>query len=84
ITPVNDAPIATNDAIQTDEDSQVVIDVLANDSDIEGDDLIITSVSVPEEQGIVEIIDGKLVFTPAENFNGNATISYTITDGELE
>ncbi|HCZ8962786.1 TPA: tandem-95 repeat protein, partial [Vibrio alginolyticus] len=84
ITPVNDAPIATNDAIQTDEDSQVVIDVLANDSDIEGDDLIITSASVPEEQGIVEIIDGKLVFTPAENFNGNATISYTITDGELE
>ncbi|EJL6735387.1 tandem-95 repeat protein [Vibrio alginolyticus] len=84
ITPVNDAPIATNDAIQTDEDSQVVIDVLANDSDIEGDDLIITSASVPEEQGIVEIINGKLVFTPAENFNGNATISYTISDGELE
>ncbi|MCZ2369819.1 tandem-95 repeat protein [Vibrio diabolicus] len=84
IKPVNDAPIATNDAIQTDEDSQVVIDVLANDSDIEGDDLTITSASVSEEQGIVEIVDGKLVFTPAENFNGNATISYTISDGELE
>ncbi|MGY0595771.1 tandem-95 repeat protein [Vibrio sp. JZG10] len=84
IKPVNDAPIATNDAIQTDEDSQVVIDVLANDSDIEGDDLSITSASVSEEQGIVEIVDGKLVFTPAENFNGNATISYTISDGELE
>ncbi|HHX8442524.1 TPA: tandem-95 repeat protein [Vibrio diabolicus] len=84
IKPVNDAPIATNDAIQTDEDSQVVIDVLANDSDIEGDDLSITSASVSEKQGIVEIVDGKLVFTPAENFNGNATISYTISDGELE
>ncbi|HHF2870976.1 TPA: tandem-95 repeat protein [Vibrio diabolicus] len=84
IKPVNDAPIATNDAIQTDEDSQVVIDVLANDSDIEGDDLSITSASVSEEQGIVEIVDGKLVFTPSENFNGNATISYTISDGELE
>jgi translation elongation factor EF-1beta len=84
IKPVNDAPIATNDAIQTDEDSQVVIDVLANDSDIEGDDLSITSASVSENQGIVEIVDGKLVFTPAENFNGNATISYTISDGELE
>ncbi|MFH4742933.1 tandem-95 repeat protein [Vibrio diabolicus] len=84
IKPVNDAPIATNDAIQTDEDSLVVIDVLANDSDIEGDDLSITSASVSEKQGIVEIVDGKLVFTPAENFNGNATISYTISDGELE
>ncbi|MCR9303194.1 tandem-95 repeat protein [Vibrio diabolicus] len=84
IKPVNDAPIAANDAIQTDEDSQVVIDVLANDSDIEGDDLSITSASVSEEQGIAEIVDGKLVFTPSENFNGNATISYTISDGELE
>ncbi|MCS0348940.1 tandem-95 repeat protein [Vibrio diabolicus] len=84
IKPVNDAPIATNDAIKTDEDSQVVIDVLANDSDIEGDDLSITSASVSEKQGIVEIVDGKLVFTPAENFNGNATINYTISDGELE
>ncbi|MFM2602284.1 tandem-95 repeat protein [Vibrio diabolicus] len=83
IKPVNDAPIATNDAIQTDEDSQVVIDVLANDSDIEGDDLSITSASVSEEQGIVEIVDGKLVFTPAENFNGDAEITYTITDGVL-
>ncbi|MCR9494705.1 tandem-95 repeat protein, partial [Vibrio alginolyticus] len=83
IKPVNDAPIATNDAIQTDEDSQVVIDVLANDSDIEGDDLTITSASVSEEQGIVEIVDGKLVFTPAENFNGDAEITYIVTDGEL-
>ncbi|MCR9363436.1 tandem-95 repeat protein, partial [Vibrio antiquarius] len=83
IKPVNDAPIATNDAIQTDEDSQVVIDVLANDSDIEGDDLSITSASVSEEQGIVEIVDGKLVFTPAENFNGDAEITYTVTDGSL-
>ncbi|MHA2780014.1 cadherin-like domain-containing protein, partial [Vibrio campbellii] len=32
----------------------------------------------------VEIVDGKLVFTPAENFNGEATISYTVSDGELE
>nr|WP_052708177.1 tandem-95 repeat protein [Vibrio diabolicus] len=83
IKPVNDAPIATNDAIQTDEDSQVVIDVLANDSDIEGDDLSITSASVSEKQGIVEIVDGKLVFTPAENFNGDAEITYIVTDGEL-
>ncbi|MFH4867429.1 tandem-95 repeat protein, partial [Vibrio diabolicus] len=83
IKPVNDAPIATNDAIQTDEDSQVVIDVLANDSDIEGDDLSITSASVSEKQGIVEIVDGKLVFTPAENFNGDAEITYTVTDGAL-
>ncbi|MBM5207566.1 tandem-95 repeat protein, partial [Vibrio parahaemolyticus] len=29
------------------------------------------------------IVDGKLVFTPAENFNGDAEITYTVTDGQL-
>ncbi|ELA9596095.1 cadherin-like domain-containing protein, partial [Vibrio parahaemolyticus] len=27
--------------------------------------------------------NGKLVFTPAENFNGDAEITYTVTDGQL-
>ncbi|TNZ07805.1 tandem-95 repeat protein, partial [Vibrio parahaemolyticus] len=39
--------------------------------------------TVPEAQGKVEIVDGKLVFTPAENFNGDAEITYTVTDGQL-
>ncbi|MHA2852321.1 cadherin-like domain-containing protein, partial [Vibrio harveyi] len=49
----------------------------------ENDQLTITNASVPAEQGTVAIVDGKLVFTPAENFNGDATISYTISDGQL-
>ncbi|WP_045458352.1 cadherin-like domain-containing protein, partial [Vibrio campbellii] len=36
------------------------------------------------DQGTVEIVDGKLVLTPADDFNGEATISYTVSDGELE
>ncbi|MBY7705885.1 cadherin-like domain-containing protein, partial [Vibrio harveyi] len=64
-------------------DTAVTIDVLANDSDPENDTLTITAASVPAEQGTVTIVDGKLVFTPAENFNGDATISYTISDGQL-
>ncbi|WP_187992283.1 tandem-95 repeat protein [Vibrio harveyi] len=83
VNPVNDAPIAVNDAVSTDEDTAVTIDVLANDSDPENDQLTITNASVPAEQGTVAIVDGKLVFTPAENFNGDATISYTISDGQL-
>ncbi|ELV8771038.1 tandem-95 repeat protein, partial [Vibrio harveyi] len=83
VNPVNDAPVAVNDAVSTDEDTAVTIDVLANDSDPENDTLTITAASVPAEQGTVTIVDGKLVFTPAENFNGDATISYTISDGQL-
>uniref|UniRef100_UPI001481E0D8 Ig-like domain-containing protein n=1 Tax=Vibrio harveyi TaxID=669 RepID=UPI001481E0D8 len=83
VNPANDAPVAVNDAVSTDEDTAVTIDVLANDSDPENDTLTITAASVPAEQGTVTIVDGKLVFTPAENFNGDATISYTISDGQL-
>ncbi|WP_045464224.1 tandem-95 repeat protein [Vibrio hyugaensis] len=83
VNPVNDTPIAVDDFATTDEDTAVTIDVLANDSDPDDNQLTITNASVPAEQGSVEIIDGKLVFTPAENFNGDATISYTVSDGEL-
>ncbi|HHC6631220.1 TPA: tandem-95 repeat protein [Vibrio parahaemolyticus] len=83
VTPENDAPVAKDDTAITDEDTPVTIDVLPNDSDVDGDKLSIESASVPKEQGTVEIVDGKLVFTPAENFNGNAEVTYTVTDGQL-
>ncbi|EHW0695481.1 tandem-95 repeat protein [Vibrio parahaemolyticus] len=83
VTPVNDAPVAKDDIATTQEDTAVTIDVLPNDSDVDGDKLSIESVSVPKEQGTVEVVDGKLVFTPAENFNGDAEITYTVTDGSL-
>ncbi|EHR5466322.1 tandem-95 repeat protein, partial [Vibrio parahaemolyticus] len=83
VTPVNDAPVAKDDIATTQEDTAVTIDVLPNDTDVDGDKLSIQSASVPEAQGKVEIVDGKLVFTPAENFNGDAEIIYTVTDGQL-
>ncbi|HCH0950023.1 TPA: tandem-95 repeat protein, partial [Vibrio parahaemolyticus] len=83
VTPVNDAPVAKDDIATTQEDTVVTIDVLPNDTDVDGDKLSIESVSVPKEQGTVEVVDGKLVFTPAENFNGDAEITYTVTDGQL-
>ncbi|MGL1258693.1 tandem-95 repeat protein, partial [Vibrio parahaemolyticus] len=83
VTPVNDAPVAKDDTAITDEDTPVTIDVLPNDSDVDGDKLSIQSASVPKEQGTVEVVDGKLVFTPTENFNGDAEITYTVTDGQL-
>ncbi|MEO0939724.1 MAG: cadherin-like domain-containing protein [Pseudomonadota bacterium] len=78
---VNDGPVAADDTAETDEDTPVTIDVLANDTDLDGDTLEITGATVPAEQGMVEIVGTELVFTPAENFNGEATISYTISDG---
>ena len=81
VTPVNDGPDAVNDVISTEEDTAVTIDVLGNDTDADGDDLTITGATVPAAQGTVEIVGNALVFTPADDFNGDATISYSIEDG---
>ncbi len=78
---VNDGPVAQDDAITTDEDTVVTIDVLANDSDLDGDNLSVTSASA--ENGSVTInADGTLDYTPNANFNGSDTISYAISDGQ--
>nr|WP_260619666.1 retention module-containing protein [Pseudomonas sp. B11D7D] len=80
VNPVNDAPIANNDSASTREDTSVTIDVLANDSDIDGDTLSITAASA--QHGTVSVVDGKLVYTPTGNYSGADTINYSITDGK--
>lgn len=77
----NDAPVAVNDVASLEEDGEVLIDVLANDSDVDGDTLSITSASA--SQGSVSVTSAQeLLFTPAADMNGSATIDYTIEDGQ--
>ena len=79
---VNDAPIAVDDGpLSTDEDTPLTgINVLGNDSDVDGDPLTVTSATSPD--GTVTINpDGTLDFTPDADFNGPTTIQYTIDDG---
>src|SRR5207245_9429708 len=80
VTPVNDAPVATNDSASTPEDTAVTIAPLVNDSDPDGDPLTITNATATN--GTVLIVGGtNLLFTPAPDFNGTATITYTTSDG---
>jgi hypothetical protein len=56
--------------------------VLANDSDPDGDPLTLTSATVAPAEGTVTVnADSTLRFIPGPDFNGPATISYSITDG---
>ena len=77
---INDDPEANDDSANTDEDRSITIDVIKNDSDIDGDSLSIKSVSNPAH-GKAEIKDGKIVYTPNANYNGSDNFSYTISDG---
>nr|WP_231295860.1 tandem-95 repeat protein [Colwellia sp. PAMC 21821] len=78
VVPLNDSPIAVNDIATTNEDTRIVVDVLANDIDKEGDTLSLVSVSL--ENGTAAIVNGKLDITPALNFFGQINIIYTMTD----
>ena len=73
----NRAPEANNDAFAMSEDSEAFsIDVLSNDTDPNGDRLIVSSASAAN--GVVSInSDGTLHYIPNENYNGIDTIYYT-------
>jgi VCBS repeat-containing protein len=80
----NDAPTAVDDSYSIDEDSgSQVLDVLANDNDIDvGDSLSVTAVAVPTN-GTAVLSGTIILYTPAFNFFGTDVFSYTISDGQL-
>jgi hypothetical protein len=77
----NRAPVALNDVAETSRNTTVVIPVLANDSDPDGDALTITMAANPTK-GSVAIQSGKVSFTPARNFTGTTSFNYSIADGK--
>ena len=80
VTPVNDAPVAVDDAVTTNEDQIVSIDVLANDTDVDGDTLSLVSAHPGTKGAIFNPGDGTLTYLPNANANGTDTFTYTITD----
>ncbi len=93
---VNDRPVARVDNVVTDEDTSVTIDVLANDSDVDGDSLLLspgaaggshprdTAWSLRSIRGgsatLTSRGDGRLSYTPPLNFGGTDSVRYTVWD----
>ncbi|MCE9574879.1 MAG: tandem-95 repeat protein [Deltaproteobacteria bacterium] len=82
VTPVNDGPVAVADSATTAEDTAKTIAVLTNDSDVDGDTLTITARSTPGH-GTTALSGSNIVYTPAANYNGSDSFTYTISDGTL-
>lgn len=80
VNPINDAPIAQNDTASTPEDTPVIIPVLNNDSDADGDSLVIHSVT-QGNNGTVTTNSTIVTYTPHLNFTGTDSFTYTISDG---
>jgi uncharacterized protein (TIGR03382 family) len=80
----NSPPTAVADAVTVAEDSgATVVDVLANDTtapDV-GETLTVTAVTQPATGGTVTLVGGVVRFTPAANYNGATSFTYTVSDG---
>lgn len=80
VEPVNDPPDPVNDLATTAEETAVVIDVLGNDTDAEGDSLTLVDVSSP---AFGSVITGSQIvtYTPNLDFNGDDSFTYLVSDG---
>jgi VCBS repeat-containing protein len=81
ITEANHTPEAADDARQVSEDMAAMIAVLANDTDEDGDPLSVTSVGTPAHGTAASIANGTIVYTPAANYSGADSFTYTVEDG---
>ncbi|MBV7409941.1 Ig-like domain-containing protein [Maritimibacter sp. DP1N21-5] len=81
VDPVNDDPNADDDVVVIEQDSPVVIDVIANDSDPDGDPLEVLDYTQPSNGTVTANPDGTLTYTPEAGYIGTDTFEYTVTDG---
>lgn len=80
VSPVQDPPLAVNDTAAVTVGNAVTIQVLGNDSDVDGDTLTVASVT-QGSKGTVTIVGGTVVYRPNLGASGTDTFTYSISDG---
>jgi uncharacterized repeat protein (TIGR01451 family) len=76
----NAPPVATDDTARARPGTPVTIPVALNDSAPDGRTLTVLSVTQPARGGVVAVVDGAVVFTPARGFSGSVSFTYTVVD----
>ncbi len=77
----NAAAIAQDDVARAGFEAPVLIDVLANDSDPDGDEIRVDGLVQPEHGRVSDVGDGTLRYMPDMDFVGVDTFWYWVTDG---
>nr|WP_290222797.1 tandem-95 repeat protein [Trichocoleus desertorum] len=80
ITPLNDAPLAVNDSVTTNEDTPATFNVFTNDTDVDGDSLIVINFTDPGKGSVTSTGNGSFTYTPNANANGSDSFIYIVND----
>ena len=80
VTPVNDAPVSTDQALMGSEDSQLQLTLSVVDID---DTSLTYQITEDPLNGDAVITNGELQYTPDLNFNGSDSLTYQVDDGAL-
>ena len=78
----NRAPVANDDSATTDEDTLLTGNVLANDTDPDGDTLKAALVDEVENGSLTLNPDGSFSYEPNANYNGPDSFTYKVSDGK--
>ncbi|MGR5270089.1 cadherin-like domain-containing protein, partial [Vibrio astriarenae] len=84
VTPVDDAPVSGDLAYSVNEDGEITLSqeqLLSQASDVEGDDLTASNLSVDGNAQVTVNDDGSFTITPDADWNGDIDISFDISDG---
>ena len=84
VTSVNDAPAATDDTLTVLEDASATsLNLVANDSDVDGDSLFVSTVDIPSNgtATVKEDSTPEVTYTPNPDFHGQDSFTYTVSDG---
>ena len=82
---VNRSPVANGDSATTKQNQAITLlatNLLANDTDPDGDKLTLSSVKSAVNGSVVLNASGNPVFTPTANFSGNSSFDYVVSDGK--
>ncbi|MBI5507982.1 MAG: tandem-95 repeat protein, partial [Deltaproteobacteria bacterium] len=90
VAPVNDDPLPADDLVTAREDTATTLDaaaLVANDLDLDGDTLIVSDVDATSAEGGTVALsaaapDGTVTYTPARDFFGLDSFSYTLGDAQ--
>jgi hypothetical protein len=80
VTPVNEAPVGNDDSATTYQDAPTTFNVVSNDTDPEGDTLVVSAVT-QGANGTVTFAGGSVTYTPNSGFSGSDSFTYTVSDG---